>query len=121
METGGDYMPEQGLGTSFLTTRLPVPIERQGNGDGTFPYNSGALVAFSVVITDVNGDGKPDLLAANPCPANNCYRKGTSVNVLLGIGDGTFQKAVNYYSGGTFDLGRFPFVARSDILPQPCT
>jgi hypothetical protein len=76
-----------------------------GNGDGTFKaavtYDSGGLVAFSVAVADVNGDGKPDLLVANLCPVDSCYpQTDGAVGVLLGNGDGTFKAAVNYDSGG---------------------
>lgn len=40
-----------------------------GNGDGTFQnpinYSSGGSDAVSVVVADVNGDGRPDLVALN--------------------------------------------------------
>ncbi|MFZ1918888.1 MAG: FG-GAP-like repeat-containing protein [Terriglobales bacterium] len=81
-----------------------------GNGDGTFQtavnYDSGGQYAFSVVVADVNGDGKPDLLVANICSNNGCYvppnglHGNGSVSVLLGNGDGTFQTAVSYDAGG---------------------
>jgi hypothetical protein len=73
-----------------------------GNGDGTFQtamtYNSGGFNARSIVVADVNGDGKPDLLIANLVANNNTNY--SAVNVLLGNGDGTFQIAVPYNSGG---------------------
>ena len=77
-----------------------------GNGDGTFQpavaYGSGGQQASSVAVADVNGDGKPDLLVANGCSVGNCgypFQYGL-VGVLLGNGDGTFQPAVSYDSGG---------------------
>jgi hypothetical protein len=54
------------------------------------PYGSGGPYASSVAVADVNGDGKPDLLVGNYL----------GVGVLLGNGDGTFQAAVTYDSGG---------------------
>jgi len=73
-----------------------------GNGDGTFQtavtYGSGGYTATSVAVADVNGDGKPDLIVANECADSNC--NNGSVGVLLGNGDGTFQTAVTYGSGG---------------------
>ena len=83
-----------------------------GNGNGTFqtavPYGSGGVEAYSVAVADVNGDGTPDLLVANNCP--NCATNGT-VGVLLGNGDGTFQTAVPYGSGGSRPFS----VAVSDV------
>jgi hypothetical protein len=78
------------------------------NGDGTFQaavtYGSGGMYGESVAISDVNGDGKPDLLVVNRCASSsNCASPGVhpgSVGVLLGNGDGTFQPAVTYGSGG---------------------
>jgi hypothetical protein len=78
-----------------------------GNGDGTFQapagYSSGGYYAQSVAIADVNGDGKLDLLVQNLCVGNNCNRNSNgmgTVGVLLGNGDGTFQAAMSYNSGG---------------------
>jgi hypothetical protein len=54
-----------------------------GNGDGSFqPAKSFPVGQFptEVLIADVNGDGKPDLVVTDPA--------GDAVSVLLGNGDG---------------------------------
>jgi hypothetical protein len=72
-------------------------------GDGTFPtqvnYLSGGMEASSVVLTDVNGDGTLDAIVTNYFFSATQETTG-SVGVLLGNGDGTFQKAVVYATKG---------------------
>jgi hypothetical protein len=78
-----------------------------GDGDGTFQtvvtYGTGAYYTLSLAVADVNGDGKPDLLVANQCVNydDGCSGSG-AVGVLLGNGDGTFQPAMTYASGGFY-------------------
>jgi uncharacterized repeat protein (TIGR01451 family) len=55
-------------------------------------YGAG-MGPHSVAIGDFNGDGKPDLAAANS--------GSDSVSILLGSGNGAFQPAVNYSVGAT--------------------
>jgi uncharacterized membrane protein len=78
-----------------------------GRGDGTFHaavnYRSGGESAYSIVVADVNGDGKLDLVVANGCFGSDCSTG--SVGVLLGKGDGTFKKAVIYRSGAASVFG----------------
>jgi hypothetical protein len=72
-----------------------------GNSDGTFQpavsYGSGGLDPGSLALLDVNGDGKLDLVVSNYY--GNNYSNG-NISVLLGNGDGTFQPAVRYGTGG---------------------
>ena len=84
-----------------------------GNGDGTFQpeiaFGSGGLIAFSLAIGDVNRDGKLDAVIGNQCATQACQT--STVGVSLGNGDGTFQAAVAYDSGGIYPDG----VAIADI------
>ncbi len=69
-----------------------------GNGDGSFQnpvhYATGDGASF-VVVGDVNGDGIPDLIVAN----TGSRQGGTTVSVLLGNGDGSFQPPQDYTVG----------------------
>ncbi len=80
-----------------------------GKGDGTFAppviysWGGGDGVGWganSLAVADLRGDGKLDLLVASGSSDYPSYNG--SVGVLLGNGDGTFQPAVDYYSGGWY-------------------
>ena len=70
------------LVANWVTNSVGVLL---GNGDGTFQpavtYSSGGLYPMAVVATDLNGDGKPDLVVRNECAVNGCG--SGSVGVLL--------------------------------------
>jgi len=86
----------------------------RGNGDGTFQAarvfatGQGSL---SVAVGDFNGDGRPDLVAAN--------YYSNDVSVLLGNGDGTFQPAQSFPTAGmnpvTVAVGDFNGDGRPDL------
>ena len=68
-----------------------------GKGDGTFvrqDYSTGQGPQ-TVAVADFNGDGKLDLAVANYGPD---YENST-VSILLGNGDGTFQPQLAYPAG----------------------
>src|SRR2546428_10007115 len=66
-----------------------------GNGDGTFHpalYYAAGLQPYSVIVSDFNGDGWPDLASANA--ASN----GTA-SLLLGRGGSPLQAAPSFGEG----------------------
>src|SRR5262249_19846839 len=77
--------------TSFsLTESVSVLL---GKGDGTFQAHvdfsfSGLAQPNSILTSDFNNDGKPDVVVVN----------GSGATVLLGNGDGTLKAPVNYGS-----------------------
>jgi hypothetical protein len=86
-----------------------------GNGDGTFAaaknYPTGGSAAAGVVIGDTNGDGIPDVIAAN--------MSSQSVAVLAGNGDGTFAAPVSYQVGTLPDalaVADFNGDGRTDVV-----
>jgi hypothetical protein len=72
-------------------TQLGVHL---GNGDGTFAESKRFYAgqnAYQVATGDFNQDGKLDLVTANN------FSRGA--HVLLGLGDGNFQTAINFPIG----------------------
>jgi hypothetical protein len=77
-----------------------------GNGDGTFQgpvkLGTGVSPAAAFAVGDFTGDGRPDIVTSNlpPFPPNF---GGSSISLLAGNGDGTFQAPVttNFSEGGS--------------------
>ena len=89
----------------------------RGKGDGTFnaavlyPATSGSGQPFpsGIQMTDVNQDGKLDLVYENSQPA--------TVGILFGKGDGTFYDPVEYAAGG-YPYGMVAAQANADSAPD---
>ena len=62
-------------------------------------YGSNGFGTRSIAVADVNLDGRFDLVVASLCVVGGGCLDGT-VAVLLGNGEGMFQIAANYSSGG---------------------
>lgn len=112
VDVNGDQIPDlvvgdNGAASSSTPNFVMVLL---GNGDGTFQpavaYDAGGwqTIGFGylpIVVEDVNGDGKPDVVVVNECAIGNSACSEGAVGVLLGNGDGTFQPAQSYSSGGS--------------------
>ena len=96
-DLNGDGKPDLVVGNLQSKTGTYTVSVVLGNGDGTFQSRrtfASGKVPSSVVVGDVNGDGKPDLVVAN-----SNYK--AIVSVLLGNGDGTFQAPTTFAAGST--------------------
>ncbi len=85
-DLNGDGRPDIALTANFSPGGVSVLL---GNGDGTFQTQSASagpaepLGLYNVVVADLNGDGRPDIITAN--------YNDNSVSVLIQNRDGTFQ------------------------------
>jgi hypothetical protein len=79
-----------------------------GRGDGTFMQQQSFLVGIfplTVAVADFDNDGKSDLVLDLPCGTDATCTSNGGVGVLLGNGDGTFQRVATY-SGTGADTAR---------------
>lgn len=85
-----------------------------GNGDGTFQEVADYpdYSASSLVVSDLNGNGKPDLVVGN-------LILPSGFSVLMGNGDGTFGPATYFPDGGlvrTVAVGDFNGDHQPDVI-----
>lgn len=102
---------ELGIGVRTVRTHLER-LYRKSN-----VHSRAEAVAFytapppnPVAVGDFDGDGKPDLAVAN--------RDAMEISILLGNGDGTFQRAVSYPTKGvpnSIAVGDFNGDGRLDL------
>ena len=64
-------------------------------------YDTGGFGALAGFLGDINGDGKADVVVLNcsPTGSSDCSHNAR-IGVLLGKGNGTFNEATTYDSGG---------------------
>jgi len=119
LRQAGDFNGDGILDLVFVPDALPTGVYvTLGNGDGTFKTPrkvasfDGKICVFSptVLVNDFNGDGNLDI----------AYCAGTEIGVLLGNGDGTFQRAKYYYVDSktefSFTAGDFNSDGKTDLL-----
>jgi uncharacterized protein (TIGR03437 family) len=93
-DLNGDGKPDLAVATTQSNGGSVVAV-LLGNGDGTFQtptYWPGQFGMTDIVISDLNLDGKPDLVMTSCCG-------DTQMSYLLGNGDGTFQPQVLFNGG----------------------
>jgi len=132
-DVNGDGKPDLLVATECLTNincsngGVQVLL---GNGDGTFRsglvYSSGGINPRAIAVADVNGDGRLDLLAANCSDINSDVCAGLgNMGVLVGNGDGTFQPAQTYRSGGnsawSLAVGDVNLDGKLDVIVLNCS
>ncbi len=91
-----------------------------GNGDGTFRSpNTIILTNFggrTAIVGDFNNDGKADIAALGTLGVD-CFCDTGDLAVILGNGDGTFQKPIRYSTvADQFTLGDFNGDGKPDLL-----
>lgn len=88
----------------LLLFSLPLDLKAGTLFKPAITYPSGGDNAVSIAVADINGDGNLDVVVSNYFACDSCITNG-AVGVLLGNGDGTFQAALAFDSGGSGTSG----------------
>jgi hypothetical protein len=94
-DLNGDGRPDL-----VVTNGRYPPAVFLGNGNGTFQRAQSFTAGYRssrVAVSDLNGDGRPDLVLSNDNVPGTML---STVSVLLGNGNGTFQPQQTYVVGG---------------------
>jgi hypothetical protein len=107
-DLNGDGVPDLvGIDGGSILDNVFVKLGKKPRGFGPFHYFSvGGCNPSSIVVGDLNHDNIPDLVVAD----TGCRNHYGHLAVLLGKGDGTFQKPVTYEAGeGPYSLALADF------------
>ena len=105
------------LGASASSSQVTILL---GNGDGTFSVGATYSVgtdATAIAVGDLNGDGIPDIAVATPGIVTGTP---SSVVILLGNGDGTFQTPITTTLGpqniSSIAIADFNLDGKADVV-----
>jgi hypothetical protein len=82
------------FGVSLAALAFAAAAYGQGLPSYAPPVSFSAAGASAVATGDFNGDGKVDVVTANGIATGN-----HGVSILLSKGDGSFQAALNFFTG----------------------
>ena len=91
-DLNGDGKPDLAVANGYPAHDISVLLARGTGFEQPHAYPTG-FAPHSIVATDLNGDGIPDLAVGNV--------GDSTVSVLLGRGDGTFQPKLDMPTGST--------------------
>jgi hypothetical protein len=87
--------PAQKQSSGIVARQTAEPLALPLKFASAKTYNAGTYQNDFVAVGDLNGDGHPDAVVAG-------YAAPSTIGVLLGKGDGTFNAPATYGSGGNF-------------------